>query len=297
MTDQLSGGLTCDEILDLAAPFVLGALDADEMGAVREHLATCAEPHPEFAELGSVVPVLASSVPLVEPPAALKSRIMAAAAADLEARRPQTAPLPGANAAPAASAKRAAGHTTTAPVAVPTPIKRTGSVGEMPRRTAGPSIGTWTMRIAAVLAIALLGGWNLLLQGQLGSARAYEDSVAAVLQVAGEEGSLTAVLTPQGATGPSGLAAVSASGAITLAMRDLPATSGGQVYETWVIGSDGVPVALGGFQVDAAGIASFTADGVPVQGGIVLALTLEPGPGATAPSSAPVSLGTATAAG
>ena len=143
----------------------------------------------------------------------------------------------------------------------------------------------------------MLGGWNLLLQGQLGSAQAYEDSVAAVLQVAGQEGSLTAVLTPQGDVGPSGLAAVSASGAVTLAMRDLPATSGAQVYEAWVIGSDGVPVALGGFQVDAAGIASFSASGVPAQDGIVLALTLEPGPGATAPSSPPVSLGTATAAG
>lgn len=153
------------------------------------------------------------------------------------------------------------------------------------------------MRIAAVLAIALLGGWNLLLQGQLGSAKSYEDSVAAVLQVAGQEGSLTAILTPPGDAGPSGLAAVSASGAIALAMRDLPPTSGGQVYETWVIGSDGVPVALGGFQVDAAGIASFIADGVPAQDGIVLALTLEPGPGATAPSSAPVSLGTASASG
>ena len=58
MTDLPSGGLTCDEVRDLAAPFVLGALDADEQGAVREHLATCAEPHPEFAELGSVVPAL-----------------------------------------------------------------------------------------------------------------------------------------------------------------------------------------------------------------------------------------------
>lgn len=281
MTDLPSGGLTCDEIRELAAPFVLGALDADEMDAVREHLATCVEPHREFAELGSVVPVLASSVPIVEPPSALKGRIMAAAAADLEARRAPTE----AESAPAT------------PAAVPTPVKPTASVVEMPRRTGGASIGTWAMRIAAVLAIALLGGWNLLLQGQLGNAKAYEDSVAAVLQVAGEDGALTAILTPQGASGPSGLAAVSASGAVTLAMRDLPATSGAQVYEAWVIGSDGVPVALGGFQVDAAGIASFSANGVPAQDGIVLALTLEPGPGATAPSSAPVSVGTATAAG
>ena len=57
------------------------------------------------------------------------------------------------------------------------------------------------MRIAAVLAIALLGGWGLLLQNQLESAQSYEQSVAAVLDVAGQPGSLTAVLTPDGGEG------------------------------------------------------------------------------------------------
>jgi anti-sigma-K factor RskA len=78
-------------------------------------------------------------------------------------------------------------------------------------------------------------------------------------------------------------------------MRDLTPTTGDQVYETWVIGADGKPVALGGFKVGDTGIAYFEGTGVPATPGIVLALTKEPGPGATAPSSAPVSLGTATA--
>ncbi len=100
MTDR-SDDLTCDEVRDLAASFVLGALDADEMDAVRGHLASCAEPHPEFAELGSVVPVLAASVPVVEPPASLKDRLLAAAAADLEARRGAAAPAPAVAVTPA----------------------------------------------------------------------------------------------------------------------------------------------------------------------------------------------------
>ena len=153
------------------------------------------------------------------------------------------------------------------------------------------------MRIAAVLAIALLGGWGLLLQNQLESAQSYEQSVAAVLDVAGQPGSLTAVLTPDGGDGPAGLAAIASDGTVSIAMSDLPATSGNQVYEAWVIGSDGVPKPLGGFQVGENGIAYFEGGGLPTEEGIVLALTLEPGPGATAPSSAPVSLGTAVAAG
>ena len=105
------------------------------------------------------------------------------------------------------------------------------------------------------------------------------------------------MLTAEGGDGPSGLAAVSASGEVTLAMRDLDATSGGQVYEAWVIGSDGVPAALGSFHVGTTGTAFFTGDGLPAEPGIVLALTLEPGPGATAPTGPVVSLGTASAAG
>jgi anti-sigma-K factor RskA len=147
------------------------------------------------------------------------------------------------------------------------------------------------------VAIALLGGWNLLLQNQLGEARTYERNVAAVLDVAGQPGSLTAILTPTGVAGPAGLAAVASDGSVRIAMRDLPATSGNQVYEAWVIGSDGKPVALGSFKVGQTGVAYFEGGGLPTQEGIVLALTLEPGPGATAPSSDPVSVGKAVAAG
>lgn len=271
-------GLTCDEVRDLAAAFVLGALDVDEAAAVRSHLAGCADAHAEIAELASVVPVLDASVPIVEPPTALKRRIMAAAAEDLETRQGVAEAAPVAVAAPVAP---------DAP-AEPTPISS--------RR----STGSWALRIAAVLAIALLGGWNLLLQGQLSAAQAYEQSVAAVLEVAAQPGSLTAVLTADGgggATGPAGLAAVSSAGEVTLAMRDLAPTSGAQVYEAWVIGGDGVPVPLGSFAVGPNGTASFAATGLPAEPGIVLALTLEPAPGATTPTLPIVSAGTATAAG
>jgi hypothetical protein len=68
---------------------------------VREHLATCDLPHPDFEELGSVVPALLEldDSELVEPPAALRDRVMAAAAADLATRNgpteapPATEPL------------------------------------------------------------------------------------------------------------------------------------------------------------------------------------------------------------
>ena len=90
MSDRTS--LTCDEIRDLAPLFVTGALDPDEMDAVREHLADCDDAHAEVMELGEAATALLESVEPVDPPASIKPRLMAAAAADLAAgRHPSTA--------------------------------------------------------------------------------------------------------------------------------------------------------------------------------------------------------------
>src|SRR5205823_5734880 len=58
MTEHLIAGLRCSDVTDLVPGFVLGALEPTEMTSVRAHLAACPEPHPELAELGSVVPAL-----------------------------------------------------------------------------------------------------------------------------------------------------------------------------------------------------------------------------------------------
>jgi anti-sigma-K factor RskA len=286
--------LTCDEVRELAGAYVLGALEADETAAVQAHLAAHADGHPEIAELGAVIPALVTLVPIVEPPEGLKARIMAAAAADLAARGATGAA--SSTAAPASPAERGGtppptptSSTSAAPVAFPGPEEREA-------RRARTSPATWMLRIAAVLAIAMLGGWNLLLQNDLGAARQYEQNVAAVLQAASQPGALTAVLAADGGTG-SGLAAVDAEGDVAIAMRDLAPTSGNAVYEAWVIAGDGPPVPLGSFQVGSSGTAFFEGSGLPSAEGIVLALTLEPGPGATTPTLPIISVGIAAAPG
>jgi anti-sigma-K factor RskA len=266
--------LTCDEVREVAGAFVLGALDPAEAAAVRAHLATCDDAHEEIAELGGVLPVLAESVPVVEPPEGLKARIMAAAAADLEERTLSVA---------------TAGATTTAPEPTPFP-----SASERTARKGRTSTGTWILRIAAVVAIVGLAGWNLLLQNQLNATEAYQRSVAAVIDVAVQPGSLTAILTPADGTG-SGLAALGADGKVALAARDLTPTSGSTVYTTWAIGGDGVPLALGDFTVGSDGTGNFEASSPALAAGTVIALTREPTPGMTAPTGPVVSKGVATA--
>ena len=262
--------MTCDEVRDLAAGFVLGALAPEDERAVRDHLETCPESHSEIAELGGVVPYLAESIEPVEPAAGLKARILAAAAADLETRP-----------------RGASTESGSAPV-VPFPV------GRAPASTRGIAPSGWVLRIAAVLAVVVLGGWNLLLQGQLRDAQAYDEGVAAVLEVASRPGSQAAILADPDGDGPRGIAAVAADGSVVIAMRDLPATAGTEVYEAWVIGGDGVPVPIGDFAVGADGVAVFTADATPASAGVTLALTREPAPGATAPTLPIVSAGVAT---
>jgi Anti-sigma-K factor rskA, C-terminal/Putative zinc-finger len=290
--------LTHDELLELGAAFVLDALDPDELEAVRAHLASCPLDHGELAELASVVPLLAEDIPQVEPPAGLRDRILAAAAADAAGAEPATATAVAASSGPITAAPAAAagaGPSTemasAAPIAFPSAEERTARAERT--RT---SRGTWILRIAAVLAIVALTGWNLLLQGQLSTARTFEQQVASVVDAASQPGSLTAVLRPA-TGGPSGIAAITADGDMSIALRDLPATTGSQVYEAWMIGGDGVPIALGGFPQRSDGTAYMEAPGIPTSPGIVIALTLEPNAGNTAPAGPVVTSGTTTATG
>ena len=285
--------LTCDEVRDMAGAFVLGALEAADAALVRAHLATCREEHDEIAQLGSVVPAFVEIVPLVEPPEDLKRRIMAAAA-DMAPRGRAAPGEPSGLRAWVAPDEAGATHDPAAisPPAPPLsfPTSRTGA------RRVSATAGTWALRIAAVLAISALGGWNLLLQSQLNEAQQYERNLATILDTAAQPGSLTAVLAGDGGAG-SGLAAVDAAGHVAIAMQDLAPTTGTAVYEAWVIGGDGIPVPLGNFQVGPAGVAYFESSGLPTLEGMVLSLTLEPEPGATSPTLPIISKGVAEAAG
>lgn len=277
MADHFVGGLHCADVEDLAAAFVLGALEPAQADAVRRHLSGCPEAHAEVADLGSAVPALLDTVDVIEPPSALRDRILAAAAAD-----------------------RAGASATPRPIDAPRPIK-------LPRAVATPAGGrrsipfgrpAWAATaIAAALALVALGAWNLQLRDEIAGLTAYRDGVVLVLEQAAQEGAQLAVLAaPDGAAGPTGLAAVAADGSVALVMRDLAPTSGTQVYEAWLIAADGAPVPIGGFKVGADGSAAFGTVHAPLGDGVTVALTLEPGPNATTPTVPIIALGTAAQA-
>jgi anti-sigma factor RsiW len=289
--------LGCAEARDLAGGYVLHALDPDEEAAVRAHLATCDQAHAEFEELGGVVPGLLEldDLEMIEPPASLGERIMAAAAADLAAH-PRAGASPADQAGPAVQPTPSS---TREPIGFPSATQRTAGM-ERARRETSPL--DWVLRVAAVLAIVAVGTWGLGIQRQLddaqrqlAAARAFDQAVARVVDTASLPGATTTVLAPAEGGRGSGIAAVAPDGSVVLAMRDLPATTGSEVYEAWVIRPDEAPQAVGGFTVDDDGIATFTTRPTATPPGATIALTREPNAGSTAPLGPVVSSGVAPA--
>ena len=301
--------MTCDEIRDLAPAYVLGALERDEELAVAEHLRTCPDAHAEMAELGGVVPYLDETVPLVEPPPALRDRIMAAAAQEL-ASRPAAwtsvvASIPavpsGPVEAPPATADLPRSIATPPSAGVSRPVEAprlTEPARVIPISAArGRNLRTWALGIAAVFAIVAMGAWNVVLQQQLSDTRSYQQRLAAAMTQAGQPGSQVAVLASTGApgSGPGGIAVMPASGNGTLIISGLAPTTGSQVYEAWSIVDGQPPTPVTGFTVGTDGVGYTNAMPAATGTTITVAITLEPAPNPTAPSSAPVAAGVAPA--
>jgi anti-sigma-K factor RskA len=285
--------MDCDTIRDLAPLYVLGALEPDEAAAVRAHVASCDDAHAELQELAEPAGALLLEVEPVEPPSALKARLMAAAEADLrEGRHPSTA---------GAAAAALGGQPPVQPVAqeTRTPAPRAAApapaaavvdlqVERERRRFRFATIGA----AAAIILAVALGGYAITLRGQLADEQAYRQAVDQALQLAAQPGSATAVLT--GGDGTSGLGVIAADGHVELAMRGLSATPGREVYTAWAIGPDGTPRSLGDFEVGGGGTGVATATSPVTGAGTVLAVTREPGPGATSPTLPIVAAGAAT---
>jgi hypothetical protein len=71
--------LICDEFLDLAAAVALDAAQSDESRSVEAHAAICPDCARRLEDFREVAAALGSSVPQLEPPVALRSRVVEAA--------------------------------------------------------------------------------------------------------------------------------------------------------------------------------------------------------------------------
>ncbi|MDQ6773803.1 MAG: anti-sigma factor [Candidatus Dormibacteraeota bacterium] len=239
---------------DSIAAYVLGAVDTAEADAIRAHLEGCAACQELVRRLSQAADVLPLGTPAARPSAALRERILAAAARG-------TAP---------------------APEAPP------GNVIQLPRRTetaaerSGPARRrSWTSRLplnryaAAVAALALglvgLGAWNVSLQRQLNQQPAHFQ-LAGSGQLQGAQGGVTE-LTRQDLT--------------LITFQGLPQAPTGKVYQVWLIGPSGPPQSAGVFTPDLTGSHTLVINR-NLSGVRTIAVTVEAAPnGAAAPSQQP----------
>jgi len=288
--------LTCDDASELAGLYVLDALEAAESEAVRAHLYACAKAHPEFAELGGVVPALAELFQPVDAPADLKDRVMAAVAAENVPAQPATfsPAIPGA----ARSQAEMDARVWEPPASERPPARRHSSLG-------------WGMAAAAVMVIAVLGAWNAVLQSRAGEveqrvaevelrvaeaeqrvaeAEQRAQVIAQAISASTDPDSEVAVLRGTGpAQGASGYAAFPSDGDGYIVLVDLPAAPAGQTYQAWYL-VDG--------EATSAGLMTVGSDGYAVLAGVAnredaqqIALTIEPAGGVETPSGDPVVAG------
>jgi hypothetical protein len=265
--------LTCDEVRDLAPLFAVDALDTDEMAAVREHLADCPDAHEELLAFGEAATALLETVEPVAPPPALRGRLLDAAEADLH------------------SGDHPASTATFPPGSI-APLTRVAPVDLAAERARRRSRLGWLVAVAAVIGVIALGAWNVALRQDLSAAQAYQQGVDQALALATQPDSVTAILASEDGSS-SGLAVIGADGTTRITVRGLAPTSGSQVYTAWAIDGDAAPVALGDLTVGSDGLATAAVTSPTSAPGAVIALTLEPVPGATVAAGPLVVAGTA----
>jgi anti-sigma-K factor RskA len=242
----------------LAAGYVLGALEPDDEHAFQRHLDGCAQCEASVRELEEVVGELAYTAPPVDPPATLWASIRREVRP--ERRRPQPRP---------------------------------GGAQPQPRRAVAPLLARLAAA-AAIVALAALSVWNLNLRDQNAS---YRNQVAALEQAArllNEPNASRIALRGAAAGAQATVVASSPQDRGVLIVENLPPLQRGRVYELWGIPErgQGTPQkAVVFIPLRRQGVQTYEFE-VPIQPGTVFAITDEPGPrGSERPTTEPIMTG------
>lgn len=254
-----------DELRELSGGYALDALSDADRRLFEAHLSTCAECAGEVRELRAVASGLAQAVPQVDPPAALRTRLLGAVAAS--PRSDTSTPLPP-------------------------PARRSVL---LPLLTAAAAIAAIALGLYAVTLQQRIRVLEEELR--LASARATEiNRQLVVYRVAADRAQqIRSILSAtdlrridlagqKAAPTAFGRALWSPSHGLVVAFDRLPPTSTDRVYQLWVIPPGGAPLSAGLLDLQADGTAiTLATPGTSSQVGTV-AVTLEPAGGVPAPT-------------
>ncbi len=246
------------------------------MASVREHLSTCAKPHPELREMGGVVPYLGGSLDPVEPPKHLRAAVMAAALEDLRAR----------------SAEKAAPEA--APVFTVLAPVRSARVVSLARVRALRSrrAVAWLTRVAAAVAVVSLVGYAAAVQGDLNHAHQAQATANNFYSKYTVPGVLHFVLTPETGLQGAGDALLLPSGHVQVLLHGLEPTTGDEVYMVWSSVDGGAITRAGWFTVDDQGQGFLEMDNEFPSTSLWLMVCLEPNSGVQKPTGPAIVTGT-----
>ena len=281
MTDRLR--LSCSDVDELAALYVLDALGTGEAAQVAAHLADHAQRHASFAELAGVTPFLAESIDPMAPPPDLRARVMSAVAATPQAVRPALAAAPPPAYAPTAG-------WTNVPPAMPDVHAAPVSIDQAREHRRRRSPIRALVALAAVIAIVALGGWNVLLQQQRAEADHRLALLSDAVSAAGQPGATVATMTGSDiAEGAGGFAVFPAAGPGYIVLTGLPPVDSNQAWQAWTL-AEGKPVSAGLVTVGEDGLAVLE-NVSRIPGTSIVALTVEPAGGSDSPTTQPVVMG------
>jgi anti-sigma-K factor RskA len=238
-----------DELESSVAAWVLGALEPGEIDAVRTHVEGCPICRETALRLGLAVGALPLAVEDADPPAALRERILAAAATSRE--------LSPAPVDQRTSAKR-----------IPSPARPNKASG---RRTGWVPAYAVAASLVAVLAVGLAAG-DLLGRQSPAPATVVRSTLVGHQGLAGARASVINLRS-------DALAVVDFSG--------LPQPGSGKVYEVWLITAGGHADPVGVFVPDPNG-SKFVIVDTALAGYTQMAVTVEVAPdGTLAPTQQP----------
>ncbi len=245
-----------EEVENSIAAYVLGATETEENDSIQHHLDGCAGCRELAERLRRAVDMLPLATELVEPPARLRAKILAAAGASRIS------------------------------LAAAAPLR--SKILRLPQRRWTPT--PWLVRFpqqaaVAVLAVAVLGlgAWNIRLTGQVADA-----------QGAAQKSVYTRTLPGTGALANSQAKVVELRGQslALVSFNGMPGVGADKVYELWLITSDGTPEPAGTFLPERDGTKVLV---IPKDISIYrqIGVTVESGPnGSPKPTQPPVLVGT-----
>lgn len=277
-----------DDPRDLLASYAVGATDPDESARVEAYLRDHPEAKAEVAEYAAAATLFSADVPLREPPAALRQKLL-----DSVRSQPPTRLSP-----------KFVQPTASKPPVIPSAVPAGGST----KRTLFPAAAVaWFSTAAAVALLAMNIFWmsqvndlrqrqaaleaeNLAQQAQVASLeRASQERLtdAVTIMVTGnkaelmdDEGESRAMVMWQ----PGNTEAV-------MFTHSLPVLDESRTYQLWLIDADGNPISAGTFTVDADGRATllFNAD-AGIEAFDALGISVEPAGGSPAPTTQPLAV-------